>query len=75
MATANPKDSFMKKTMRHLVEVDRPFIAASANQTPFPDDWFDWSPKLLEDFGAIMMLTSISAYHRPKTDAPSDRPV
>lgn len=58
---------FFRKTLRHFAEMRNQAPAGAVQAQPFPDDWFDLSPEMLADYGAMTYLAGLTGYHRAHT--------
>ena len=64
---SSTEQDFVKATMRHFDVLRQPAFAKSKNETPFPNDWFDFPPDLMADFGAMYFLSSLSKFNRNRS--------
>lgn len=62
-------DAFIRKSLRHLSELQRQIPSSGEAKRRFPDGWFDLPERQLADLGAMFFLASMSPFHRPRTMA------
>ncbi|MCP5072678.1 MAG: toxin-activating lysine-acyltransferase [Rhodobacteraceae bacterium] len=58
---------FLNKTMRNFATLRNPGFVPNSGASAFPADWFDLSPKILADFGALYYLASLSPFNRDRS--------
>ena len=61
------EQDFVKATMQHFDVLRQSGFEASKRRQQFPDDWFDFPPNLMADFGAMYFLSSLSKFNRDRS--------
>ncbi|EBA05043.1 putative toxin-activating protein [Rhodobacteraceae bacterium HTCC2150] len=64
--SSSEKD-FVKATMQHFDVLRDAGFEPSKNKTRFPNDWFDFPPNIMADFGAMYFLASLSKFNRDRS--------
>ncbi|PRY80372.1 hemolysin-activating ACP:hemolysin acyltransferase [Yoonia maritima] len=67
MADLPQSDRMLRKSMRHLANIDQSNAQVSDPSKSLPQDWFDLSQSQLIDLGAFFFLASLTRFHRPRS--------